>query len=159
MQEYTADQRAQWVDRAHKRLSSAALIIESTDEKALVVKATYKRYWTFPGGIIDEGESPAEAALREAYEEVGVLFQPEDITFGWVAYRKSSQFESYQFVFKAAKQVDTDELLVHLQASEIAEYEWVTKAEVKTNDRYYGHVIEHWANDNQSAYKEQVFTF
>ena len=38
----------------------------------------------FPGGKIDEGESPEEAALREAWEEVGL--QPEQVdvigTFG-----------------------------------------------------------------------------
>lgn len=28
--------------------------------------------WTIPGGRVDPGESPAEAAAREAYEEAGV---------------------------------------------------------------------------------------
>jgi 8-oxo-dGTP pyrophosphatase MutT (NUDIX family) len=28
--------------------------------------------WTLPGGRVDEGESPAEAAAREAFEEAGV---------------------------------------------------------------------------------------
>jgi ADP-ribose pyrophosphatase YjhB (NUDIX family) len=28
--------------------------------------------WTFPGGYVDLGESPAAAALREAHEEVGM---------------------------------------------------------------------------------------
>ena len=28
--------------------------------------------WALPKGLIDEGESPAETALREAYEETGV---------------------------------------------------------------------------------------
>ncbi len=28
--------------------------------------------WTFPKGLIEEGETPEEAALREVYEETGV---------------------------------------------------------------------------------------
>jgi 8-oxo-dGTP diphosphatase len=31
-----------------------------------------QHYFVFPGGGVDEGESPAEAAAREAWEEVGI---------------------------------------------------------------------------------------
>jgi 8-oxo-dGTP pyrophosphatase MutT (NUDIX family) len=34
--------------------------------------------WSCPGGAIDEGEDPLEAALREAWEEIGPL--PQEIT-------------------------------------------------------------------------------
>jgi 8-oxo-dGTP diphosphatase len=29
-------------------------------------------YFTFPGGGVDEGETPAQAAIREAWEELGI---------------------------------------------------------------------------------------
>ncbi len=29
-------------------------------------------YWEFPGGKVEPGETPAEAAVRECYEETGV---------------------------------------------------------------------------------------
>lgn len=32
---------------------------------------TKKRFWTVPGGEIEEGETPAEAAVREVFEETG----------------------------------------------------------------------------------------
>ena len=35
--------------------------------------------WALPGGRLDRGESPEEAALRELNEEVGVELQAEDI--------------------------------------------------------------------------------
>ncbi len=32
---------------------------------------TRKRFWSFPGGAIEEGETPEEAAVRETLEETG----------------------------------------------------------------------------------------
>ena len=33
----------------------------------------------FPGGRLDEGETPEDAAIRELYEEIGVTVHPEDL--------------------------------------------------------------------------------
>lgn len=35
--------------------------------------------WALPGGTIDAGESPEEAALRELHEEVGLALAPGDV--------------------------------------------------------------------------------
>lgn len=34
--------------------------------------------WNFPGGLIEEGESIIDAAVRETQEEVGAIVAPED---------------------------------------------------------------------------------
>jgi len=41
------------------------------DEQVLLVKHSYQDAWYFPGGGVKRGESLAEAARREAMEEVG----------------------------------------------------------------------------------------
>lgn len=38
----------------------------------LLVEPTYKEYWEIPGGVVEDGESPREAAIRECAEELGV---------------------------------------------------------------------------------------
>jgi len=44
---------------------------------------THKGEVSFPGGRLDEGEGPAEAALREAHEEIGL--DPSQVTtVGWL---------------------------------------------------------------------------
>ena len=36
--------------------------------------------WTIPGGVIDPGKQPADAAARECYEETGIVAVPEALT-------------------------------------------------------------------------------
>lgn len=46
------------------------VVIQEKTEKVLVVYETKKKYWFFPRGRKDLGETLEQAALREAYEEV-----------------------------------------------------------------------------------------
>jgi ADP-ribose pyrophosphatase YjhB (NUDIX family) len=49
---------------------AAAIIIQ--DKELLLVKQKNRDYWTPPGGLVDEGETPAAACVRETREEIGV---------------------------------------------------------------------------------------
>ena len=40
---------------------------------------THAAQWALPGGRIDAGESPADAALRETHEEIGVELDPSSV--------------------------------------------------------------------------------
>lgn len=51
----------------------AAIILFDEDKIALIRRVRDNRiYYVFPGGGIENAETPAEAALREAREELGV---------------------------------------------------------------------------------------
>ncbi len=52
------------------RHTSRAIIIEGN--KVLLQKREDFRIWEFPGGMVDQGETYAEAAVREAKEETGL---------------------------------------------------------------------------------------
>lgn len=49
-------------------------IILAVNNKVAVIKREFgnKVYYVFPGGGIEKGETPQEAAKREAYEELGL---------------------------------------------------------------------------------------
>jgi len=55
------------------------VIIQENTHKIVVVFETQKKYWFFPRGRKDIGESLEKAALREAYEEVRILYFPSKI--------------------------------------------------------------------------------
>lgn len=146
---------AAWL-KSVSRVSSAALILEDDEGRALIVKANYKRYWTFPGGVIDLGETPLQGAVRETREEVGLIIDPATVTFAWVANRTSKLADTYQFVFRAPLPASFENQ-VKLQASEIEDFAFVTRDDVRRGDRHYGKILHNWTND-ATGYIEQSFT-
>ncbi len=144
-----------WLEAQPSRVSSATLILENSIGQALIVKANYKPYWTFPGGVVDNGETPLNAAVRETFEEVGITIDPRSVTFVAVVNRKSDFADTYQFIFKTklTKQMLND---ITLQATEIDKYLLITKADVRAGGRQYGKVIGHWVLGH-AGYIEQTF--
>ncbi|MEU6069916.1 NUDIX hydrolase [Streptomyces sp. NPDC047082] len=56
---------------AHPRMAAGALFFDA-DGRVLMVEPTYKNYWEIPGGYVEVGESPLQAAVREVGEEWGI---------------------------------------------------------------------------------------
>ena len=50
------------------------ILIQENTHKIVVIYETRKKYWFFPRGRKDIGESLEQTALREAYEEVCTVF-------------------------------------------------------------------------------------
>lgn len=55
-------------------LGAGMVLIQENTHKIVVVYETLKKYWFFPRGRKDIGESLEQTALREAYEEVCMIF-------------------------------------------------------------------------------------
>ena len=59
-----------------RKLSCGIVVLAPTRE-LLLCHVTGQRHWDLPKGGIHEGETPAEAALRETMEETGLVFDPQ----------------------------------------------------------------------------------
>lgn len=63
--------------------------------------SAHARQWAFPGGRIDAGETPLQAALRETSEEVGMALTEDDLLGRLDDYPTRSGYVMSPFVFWA----------------------------------------------------------
>ncbi len=143
------------MSKLEKRLSSAAVVLYDETGRVLVVKALYKHYWSFPGGVVDAGETPATAAAREVVEEVGIPLTADKLTFCMVVDRLSTMAETYQFIFERQVEPAVFESIV-LDRSETADFSLVTREEILSGNKHYSQTVVKWA-EGFRGYLEQEF--
>ncbi|MER8224632.1 NUDIX domain-containing protein [Streptomyces sp. NPDC094143] len=51
---------------------AAGVLLFDEQDRVLLVDPTYKAGWEFPGGVVEPGEAPARAGMREVTEETGI---------------------------------------------------------------------------------------
>lgn len=65
----------------HELITLTAVSISIFDEQGrlLLGKDAEMGFWSLPGGAIDPNEEPADAAVRECFEETGLFVRPEGL--------------------------------------------------------------------------------
>ena len=62
-----------------QRLSAGVVVVHDTRDGARILLLRAFRNWDFPKGLVERGEEPLEAAVRETEEETGIA----DLSFDW----------------------------------------------------------------------------
>jgi 8-oxo-dGTP pyrophosphatase MutT (NUDIX family) len=89
-------------------LSVAIGVVLDSEDRVLLHRRSDTGRWALPGGIIDPGEQPADAVVREVFEETSVLVEPQVLTSvsvsGEVTYPNGDQVQYLELTFRC-KQV------------------------------------------------------
>jgi 8-oxo-dGTP pyrophosphatase MutT (NUDIX family) len=95
-------------------------VIERSDGRVLLIRHSYRERWGLPGGLLEKGESPAGAAIREVREEVNL-----DIALvGEPAFVVDAESRRVDVVFRARPVRADDADAVRPTSVEIVETRW-----------------------------------
>lgn len=68
---FTPEETAAWYASVPKLALSANAVLRDPQGRIALVRNTYRDGWSLPGGVVDDNEPPADAAVREVREELG----------------------------------------------------------------------------------------
>ena len=78
--------------------AGAGVLVFGADGRLLLVREGYGRgRWTLPGGYVEPGELPHDAAVREAREEAGITATPVAVV-GLYRFRGERTLDVYVFL-------------------------------------------------------------
>jgi 8-oxo-dGTP diphosphatase len=104
-----------------KRMAAGGLFFNAKG-KILILKPTYREYWSIPGGVIEANESPRQAFIREVQEEIGIECQPGRLLCIDYISESESNNESVQFVFFGGVITKDD---IKIANDEISDYQFL----------------------------------
>jgi 8-oxo-dGTP pyrophosphatase MutT (NUDIX family) len=139
--------RPLWLNSAHAAVTNSA-------GDLLLCRRSDDDQWSLPGGIIQPGEQPADAVVREVHEEAGIVVDPLSLAVVDVSptftYPSGDLAQYLDLIFRCrhvsghAKVADTESTAI----------EWFSPHRLPVLDRYQQRQIELALRDAQHA----VFT-
>jgi 8-oxo-dGTP diphosphatase len=89
------------------KITPAIFLLLIQDNKILMTRRVNTGWedgnYTFPSGHVEVHETPRQALVREAQEEIGITIQEEDLHFEHVAFRNSNGEDRVDIFFTASK--------------------------------------------------------
>jgi 8-oxo-dGTP diphosphatase len=104
--------------------SAGALIFDAAG-RLLILKPSYKKGWTIPGGQIESGESPWEACRRETLEECALEIESGRLACVDFLRPKPNRVGGVRFLFDCGSFTDERLGAIRLQGTEIEEHRLV----------------------------------
>ena len=111
---------------------TVSMAIITRGDAVLMIRRRQKEgelLWAFPGGAVEDGETPEQAAVREVAEEVGMTVKADRV-LGERVHPKTGR----AMVYVACAVTDGDPEV--LDTEEIAEVAWVTHDEIPAHVPY-----------------------
>ncbi|WP_214108672.1 NUDIX domain-containing protein [Acrocarpospora catenulata] len=114
----------------HRVIPASGAYITDPEDRVLLVKPNYRDHWGWPGGHVDEGESPEVGCAREVREELGLdLPVGPLLTVHWVPPLVDRPYALVHFLFDCGTLPGGEG--VRLQEEELDDFGFFTPAEAK----------------------------
>lgn len=109
-----------------KKHMGAGVLLFNRKNELLIVKPSYKKGWSIPGGTIDANESPRECAIRETKEEIGIKLKK--LRLVCIDYKKTKGYnlENLQFIFYGGILSDKEMVKINLENKELKGYKFIS---------------------------------
>ncbi|WP_328323837.1 MULTISPECIES: NUDIX domain-containing protein [unclassified Streptomyces] len=109
---------------------AAGVLLFDEQDRVLLVDPTYKPGWEFPGGVVENGEAPAQAGIREVAEEIGIhLGQvPRLLVVDWEP-PKPPGYGGLRLLFDGGRLDSTEAGRLRLPGSELRGWRFVSEQE------------------------------
>ena len=127
--------RSYWFVR--RPSTSGALAAVWHDGKVLLVKNSYRKHYTLPGGYVRPGEDPRAAASRELFEEVRLRIDHERFEH---AYHGTKPFEFRRDTLDIYETTVDEAPELRVDAREVVWAGWKSPAEARAM-----HIVPHLA--------------
>lgn len=115
------------------------IIIDRENRYLLLTRANHPRFLDdpdLPGGTIEEGEEPLEAAIREVVEESGIALRPVDIQHVYTGSDYSTHGTQYSlYIARVSKRPTVTVSWEHASFAWLEREEFLAQART-TNDTY-----------------------
>ncbi|AZM51857.1 ATP/GTP-binding protein [Streptomyces sp. WAC 01529] len=109
---------------------AAGVLLFDEQDRVLLVDPTYKAGWEFPGGVVEPGEAPARAGVREVAEETGIQL-PDDLRLLVADWEppKPPGYGGMRFLFDGGRLDSTEVHRMLLPGPELRDWRFVTEQE------------------------------
>ncbi|MFJ7945838.1 NUDIX domain-containing protein [Streptomyces sp. NPDC096354] len=112
---------------------AAGVLLFDEHDRVLLVDPTYKPGWEFPGGVVEPGEAPAQAGIREVAEEIGIRLDriPKLLVVDWEPPNPPG-YGGLRLLFDGGLLPREEADRLRLPGSELRGWRFVTEAEAAT---------------------------
>jgi 8-oxo-dGTP pyrophosphatase MutT (NUDIX family) len=109
------------------RLSAGVVVVRKSEDSWLFLLLRAYRNWDFPKGVVEMGEQPLQAAIREVQEETLI----DNLQFAWSeVYRETAPYSHKKvaryYIAQTTTQAVTLPVRPELGRPEHNEFRWVT---------------------------------